>query len=70
MRRQPHTWIEYQYHIKGDNDNKKMWIKDEYRIFQNANGGYFASVLNEYFDENYNTFKEAEEAINKFENDN
>ena len=67
---QPHTWMEYQYRFAGDNDNKKMWIKDEYRIFQIANGSYYASFLEEPFDGYYNNFKEAEAVVNKFENDN
>lgn len=68
--RQPHSWMEYQYRISGANDNHKMWIKDEFRIHQIANGSYYAVQNSDQLDGYYDTFEEAKEGVNKYENDN
>lgn len=69
--RQPHSWMEYRYRFaSANNDNYKMWIRDEFRIYQIANGSYFAAFNTEPFDGYFNTFEEAKTVIDNFENDN
>ncbi len=69
MKSQPHSWMEYQYRIAGANDNHKMWIRDDERIHQVANGGFIPSIQDEWFDNCFNTFEEASKFLDEVSND-
>lgn len=67
MKPQPHSWMPYMYRMKGDNDNNKMWIRDNCRIHMTSNGTYYIADDTGMIAGNFNTFEEAEKA---FDNDN
>ena len=62
MRSQPHSWMEYQYRFANSaaNDNYRMWIRDDERIHQVANGSYIVAIGKEWIDGHFETFQEAE----------
>jgi hypothetical protein len=68
--RQTHSWYEYQYRFSGDNDNNRMWIRDSDRIHQVSNGNFLAVINNEWFIDSFNSFEEAQAAIDEETNDN
>jgi hypothetical protein len=55
--------------MKGDNDNKKMWIRNEQRIHMTSNGQYQIADSTGFQAGNFNTFEEAEKAFGEY-NDN
>ena len=62
-----HSWIPYQYRMKGDNDNGTVWMRNDQRIHKTANGHYYISDNTGFTAGNFETFEEAEKA---FGNDN
>lgn len=68
--RQPHSWMEYQYRFAGDNSNNKMWVRDGNSIHQLSNGSFGIIVKGELQKYSYNTFVEAQDIIDAYENDN
>lgn len=67
MKPQPHSWMPYLYRFKGDNDNKKMWMRDDQRIHMTSNGQYYIADNTGFTAGNFDTFEEAEK---EFGNDN
>ena len=65
MRSQPHSWMEYQYRFANSaaNDNYRMWIRDDERIHQVANGSYIVAIGSEWIDGHFSSFKEAESIL-------
>lgn len=70
MKRQPHSWMEYQYRMAGANDNHKMWIRDNERIHHCANGSYIAAIEGDWLDEGFSSFEEAQKFLDEQGNDN
>lgn len=58
-----HSWMPYQYRVKSDNDNGKMWIRNDQRIHMNFAGKYFIANSTTWSSTEYDTFEEAEKAI-------
>jgi hypothetical protein len=58
-----HSWMEYQYRFANANDNCKMWIRDEHRIYELSNGSYVTADNAGWRDEMFKTFEEAEKAF-------
>jgi hypothetical protein len=69
MKAQPHSWMEYQYRFAGANDNYKMWVRDDERIHQVANGAFVPSIQDQWFEQSFNTFEEAQKFLDMFAND-
>jgi hypothetical protein len=57
--------MEYQYRFANSaaNDNYRMWIRDDERIHQIANGSYIVAIGSEWIDGHFNSFKEAESIL-------
>ena len=65
-----HTWMEYQYRYVNANENNKMWLRDDERIFQLSNGKFTITVDEVGTDAVYDSFVDAEVMIAQVRNDN
>ncbi len=62
--------MEYQYRFTGSNDNNKMWIRDNDRIYQTSNNRYFIAVDDTWYEGLHDSFDDAQRMINQVKNDN
>jgi hypothetical protein len=57
--------MEYQYRFANSaaNDNYRMWVRDDERIHQIANGSYIVAINGDYLVDHFETFQQAEQYL-------